>query len=142
MELNIFDIWQHCIRILFIFQCLICLRFIISNSDKQEFGSIWKWICCCNDAMNHVDCVIKRDIYLQKMHSCSKNIYCISFLAPLAVGQQAYVIARCPSCIRPFVCLSVRALTFSLNIFSSETSYWILMKFHRNDPAIVHFRIS
>ena len=49
------------------------------------------------------------------------------FLAPLAVGQRAYVM--------------VRALTFSLNIFS-ETTYRILMKFHRNVPAMVLFRIS
>ena len=29
--------------------------------------------------MNHVDCVIKRDVYPQKMHSCFKNICGISF---------------------------------------------------------------
>ena len=34
---------------------------------------------------------------------------------------------------------SVRALTFSLNIFFSETTYGILMKFHRNVPAMVLF---
>ena len=28
--------------------------------------------------MNHFDCVIKRDVYLQKMHSCSKNIRGVS----------------------------------------------------------------
>ena len=60
------------------------------------------------------------------------------FLAPLAVGQRAYVMARCPSCVRP----SVRALTFSLNIFFAETTYRILMKFHRNVPTMVLFRIS
>ena len=66
------------------------------------------------------------------------------FLAPLAIGQRAYVMVCCPRvsafgrpCIRP----SVRALTFSLNIFFSETTYQILMKFHRNVPAIVLFRI-
>ena len=37
--------------------------------------------------------------------------------------------------------LSVRVLTFSLNIFFSETTYWILMKFYRNVPAMVLFRI-
>ena len=73
-ELGIFYIWKHYIRILFIFQRLICLSFIISNTDKLEFSSIWKWICCCNDVMNHADCVIKRDFYPQKMLSCSKNI--------------------------------------------------------------------
>ena len=57
----------------------------------------------------------------------------IGFLAPLAVGQRAYVMVRCPS---------VRALTFSLNIFFAETTYRILMKFHRNVPTIVLFRIS
>ena len=25
----------------------------------------------------------------------------VSFLAPLAVGQRAYVMVRCPSCVRP-----------------------------------------
>ena len=66
----------------------------------------------------------------------------IQFLAPLAVGQRAYVMARCPSCVRPSVCPSVRALTFSLNIFFSESTYRILMKFHRNVPAMVLFKIS
>ena len=60
------------------------------------------------------------------------------FLAPLAVGQRAYVMVRCPSCVRP----SVRALTFSLNIFFAETTYRILMKFHRNVPTMVFLRIS
>ena len=63
-------------------------------------------------------------------------MYCFtfkgSFLAPLAVGQRAYVMVRCPS-VRP----SIRVLTFSLNIFS-ETTYQIFMKFHR----MVLFRIS
>ena len=31
-----------------------------------------------NDVMNHVDCIIKRDVYRQKKHS--KNIRGISFL--------------------------------------------------------------
>ena len=60
--------------------------------------------------------------------------------APLAVGQRAYVMVRCSSCVRPCVRPSVRALTFSLNI--SETTYRILMKFHRNVPTMVLFRIS
>ena len=64
------------------------------------------------------------------------------FLAPLAIGQRAYVMVRCPSCLRPSVPPSVRALTFSLNIFFTETTYRILMKFHRNVPTMVLFRIS
>ena len=60
----------------------------------------------------------------------------IAFLAPLAVDQRAYVMVCCPS-VRPSVC----ALTFSLNIFFSETTYQILMKFYRNVPAMVLFRI-
>ena len=44
--------------------------------------------------------------------------------APLAIGQRAYVMARCPSCVRP----SVGALTFSLNVFFSETTCRILIK--------------
>ena len=64
------------------------------------------------------------------------------FLAPLAIGQGAYVMVRCPLCVRPSVRPSVRALTFSLNTFFSETTYRILMKFHRNVPTMVLFRIS
>ena len=39
-------------------------------------------------------------------------------------------------------CPSVRVLTFSLNILFSETTCRILMKFYRNVPAMVLFRIS
>ena len=49
------------------------LSFLISNTDKHEFSSIWKWITCCNDVINDVDCVIKRDVYPQNVHSCSKK---------------------------------------------------------------------
>ena len=45
------------------------------------------------------------------------------------------------SVVHPSMHLSVRALTFSLKIFFSETTHWILMKFHRNGPAMVLFRI-
>ena len=50
----------------------------MSDTDKHELSSMWKWIRCCNGVMNNVDCVIKRDVYLQKMHSCSKNTRGIS----------------------------------------------------------------
>ena len=46
------------------------------------------------------------------------------------------------SVVRPSVRPSVHALTFSLNIFFAETTYRILMKFHRNVPTMVLFRIS
>ena len=65
------------------------LRFIISNTGKYEFSCIWKWIRCCNDVMNHVDCVMKRHVYPQKMLSCSKNIRGISvFALKISVGYQ------------------------------------------------------
>ena len=54
------------------------LSFIISTSDKYEFSSILNLISCCNDVMNHIDYLIKHDIYRQKMHSCSNNIGGIS----------------------------------------------------------------
>ena len=50
------------------------LNLSISNTEKHEFSCYWKWIGWCNDVMNHVECVINRDVYVQKMHSCSKNI--------------------------------------------------------------------
>ena len=55
------------------------LSFIISNTDKHEFSSMWKRISCPNDVISHADCVIRRDVYPLKMHSCSKNIRGISF---------------------------------------------------------------
>ena len=65
------------------------LNFVISNTDKHEFSSIWKWIRCCNDVMNDVDCVIKRDVYPQNVHSCSKNIRGISvFVLKISVVYQ------------------------------------------------------
>ena len=76
------------------------------------------------------------------LESVVRGIVFQPFLAPLALGQRAYVMVRCPSCIRPSVRPSVRPLTFSLNIFFAETAYRILMKFHRNVPTMVLFRIS
>ena len=44
---------------------------------------------CFNDVMNHFDCIIKRDVYPQKMHSCSKNIRGISFFVlKISVANQ------------------------------------------------------
>ena len=43
----------------------------------------------CNDVMNDVDCVIKRDVYQQNVHSCSKNIRGISvFVLKISVVYQ------------------------------------------------------
>ena len=65
------------------------LSFVIYNTDKHEISSIWKWITCCNDVMNDVDCVIKRDVYPQNVHSCSKNIRGISvFVLKISVVYQ------------------------------------------------------
>ena len=67
----------------------------------------------------------------------------LSFLAPVAVGQQDYVMVCCPSCAHPSIRVSIRlCVNFFLNIFFSESTYQILMKFHRNVPAMVLFRIS
>ena len=42
-----------------------------------------------NDGMNHVDHVIKRDVYSQKIHSDSKNIRSITgFVLKLSVVYQ------------------------------------------------------
>ena len=65
------------------------LSFVISNTDKHEFSSIWKWIMYCNDVMNDVDCVIKRDVYPQNVHSFCKNICGISvFILKISIVYQ------------------------------------------------------
>ena len=58
---------------------LLC--FIISNTDKHEFSSIWKSISCSKDVRNHVDCVIKRDFYPKKMIHVLKRSVVYNFLA-------------------------------------------------------------
>ena len=55
------------------------LSCIISNTNKHKFSSILKRIRCSNDVMNHIGCVMKRDVYPQKMRSCSKDIRGKSF---------------------------------------------------------------
>ena len=65
------------------------LSFVISNTDKHEFNSIWKLITYCNDVMNDVDCVIKRYVYPQNVLSFSKNIRGISvFVLKISVVYQ------------------------------------------------------
>ena len=72
------------------------LSFVISNTDKHEFSSIWKWISCCNDVMNYIDCVIKHNVYTQKMHSCSKNICGISFFVlKISMAYQGKIYHKC-----------------------------------------------
>ena len=56
------------------------------------------------------------------------------------VLKWAFVILQCPASVRPSVRPSVRASTISLNNISSETSYWILTKLHRNDPWVVLYQ--
>ena len=64
------------------------------RSPPLDPPMIWKWIRCCNEVRIHDDCVIKRDVYPQKMHSCSKNISGISVFVPKisVVYQNEYII--------------------------------------------------
>ena len=53
------------------------------------YGNVFR---CCYDVMNHVDCVIKRDAYQQKMHSRSKNIIGISrFVLKISGVYKIYI---------------------------------------------------
>ena len=74
------------------------------------------------------------EFVLESYSSCAMHSI---FFSCTGRRPASYVIVCCPSCVR----LSVHALTVSLNIFS-ETTDRILMKFHRNVPAMVLFRIS
>ena len=75
------------------------LSFIISNADKHEVSSIWKWISCCNDY------VIKRVVYSKKMRSYSKNIHdiIIFFFLKISVVYQEKIYHRCYCMDIPFV---------------------------------------
>ena len=70
------------------------MSFIISNSDNTWTYHQWKCTSCFNNVMKHVDNVIKRDVYPQKMHSCSKNIRALLFivLKISVVYQKIYII--------------------------------------------------
>ena len=48
-----------------------------------------------HDVINHIDCVIKCDVYPQKLHSCFKNIRGISvFVLKISVVyQKKYIVA-------------------------------------------------
>jgi len=49
------------------------------------------------------------------------------------------VVCRRPSCVVRRASSVVRKL-FYLNIFSSESTYWMLTKLHRNDPWVVPYQ--
>ena len=71
------------------------LSCIISNTNKHKFSSILKRIRCSNDVMNHIGCVMKRDVYPQKMRSCSKksvvNLF-FFFYNVLGISRKKYII--------------------------------------------------
>jgi len=63
----------------------------------------------------------------------------VNFLAHLSTKCSGWAIVTglCPSsCVVRRASCGVRQL-FYLNIFSSETTHWILTKLHRNDPWVV-----
>ena len=54
-----------------------------------------------------------------------------------------FLVLKVSFCDGPFFVVhrpSVRASTISLNNISSETTYWILTKLHRNDPLVVPYQ--
>ena len=71
------------------------LSFIISYTDKHESTSIRKRINCCEDIMNHVDCVIKHDVYPQKIHSCSQNSAITFFVLKISMVHQEKIYHKC-----------------------------------------------
>ena len=73
------------------------LGFIFCNTDQHKFSSRWKWISCFNDVINNIDCVMKRDVYHKKMHSCFKNIrgIYIFFVLKISVGYQEKIYRMC-----------------------------------------------
>ena len=56
--------------------------------------------------MNHIDCVMKRDVYPQKMDACSKNIRGISFF----VLKISVVISRNNICCDRCCCMGILPL--------------------------------
>ena len=71
------------------------LSSVISNTDKHKFSSIYKWITCAIDVINHTDWVTKRDVYPEKMHFCSKIISGKSFFPKNIRGISRKIYQRC-----------------------------------------------
>ena len=72
------------------------------------------------------DC-ISLNIREHQKHFFSFQFGCSPFLAPLAEGQRAIVMALCPSCVHLFVRQSVRACVHKL--FLQKTSQKLLTGF-------------
>ena len=69
-------------------------------------------------------------LFESRFSSPEHNVLEVSFCdGPLSVVHRP--------CVRP----SVRASTISLNNISSETTFWIFTKLHRNDPWVVPYQI-
>ena len=61
----------------------VCVCVCVCNSEISDLSSkcILIWIKYNNDVINDFDCVRNHDVYPQKIHLCSKDIYGVSFCA-------------------------------------------------------------
>jgi len=76
-------------------------------------------------------------VFSSPEHKVLRVSYCDRSLS--VVRRRPSCVVRCASCgVRRPSCV-VRKL-FYLNIFSSETTHWILTKLHRNDPWEVPYQ--
>ena len=77
-----------------------------------------------------------------KLSSSVVGFFYLTVLIFSSFGRRPASLCHGPlSVMQAPVRASVCVLTFSLNVFFSETTCRILMKFHRNVPAVVLFRI-
>ena len=95
----------------------VLLEYIWNDSDSDSFN-----ISICKNTF----------VFVMNISS-----YAITFKLTWA-RSPASVVRR--ACVRACVRASVRASTISLNNISSETTYWILTKLHRNDPWVVLYQ--
>ena len=114
---------------------------------------------CINVAVGWHYCFTNRYLVYNDLNTSRMGLYCkgLSYFAYIleqkkiaifsSTGRRPGSLCHGPlsvmhPSVRASVRPSVRPLTFSLNIFFSETTYRILMKFDRNVPTMVLFRIS
>ena len=106
---------------------------VMISSKERVAKMVVKRIKCRLPALSPFPTMFAKILFCKVINPFPNKLW---FLAPLAKGQQAIVMALCPSCVglsvSPSVRPSVRALP-SEN-FSSETMDWIFTKFHRNVP--------
>ena len=121
-----------------------CIQILIVNTRDE---TIWRYIDTVSIRRLTIRIVAPRDISRYDLDICNQGKSRCLFLAHLSTkcSWWAIVTGLCPSSVvvrraSSVVRACVVRKLFYLNIFSFETTHWILTKLHRNDPWVVPYQ--